>query len=170
MKKRKQVAEKITRHGDTGIKKNRNIKIDIVDGQPRAYNIATTPIHTYHARGFLTQEQFMAGDELYQAFYIAMLGLLGCPTSRPGVVSFNPTSFTPMTKATEQHNNSYAKFCRGMNALKHKDDKLLVYNVCCQEVAVNALFSSERAVRHGKIRLRDCLQIIAEEYGLLSRR
>lgn len=158
----------ITRYGDTGtpeLLQRKGIEINIVEGQPRAYIKNISPIHTYFAKGQISEVQYDAGVELYRCYYNGVVKMFGTGCT---LTLIERVSKGIPAEATNHQLDCYHRYIRGIRAAEDKKYPFLVLNVVCHEKPINSIFGKGGWKRkQAKEKLKELLDNIAKEYGFL---
>lgn len=156
--------EAITRYGDVGqVLQQKGIEITIIEGQPRAIVRNISPIHTYHARGQLTNEQFSAGAELYRCYYHGMIESFGTGCT----MNFMERMKSGLPEnSTDFHWDCFKKYLRGLKAAGKNDYHVL--RICCHEIPISSIVRDWKERKRIKEMLKESLNKIAKEFGIVS--
>lgn len=153
----------ITHYGDVGNTTQAcRFEIKLVNGQPRALTRNISPIHTYHARGQLTNEQFSAGAELYRCYYHGVIQgfSAGCTMNL-----FERLRSAKPEFEGDFHWDCLKKFEKGLLAARRR--RLIVFEVCCNEKSVASLYGGRQARQTARENLGKGLNNVAREFGFL---
>lgn len=154
----------ITKHGDIGtpeLLKRKGLKIKLIEGQPRAFVINVSPIHTMYERDILNNSQYSAGKKFNECY------IIGWGEKNSYEIRERIDGGSKEIEMTTRQVHAIKEYNRGIKAAGKEKD--LVIKVCIFETPLTKRGMGGEERRRAIYKFRRALDRMAECYGFGKR-